>query len=169
MIRQITALTMAATLAGTLATPAAQAEELSKWGDAGDWEILVDPANGNGCLMQKRFDDGTLFQFGTVPDRDGGFVAAYNPDWSDIEDGATGTVKFEFPDVRFVGEVVGVATGGRFGGYAFFDNPNVPLEFARSNDMTVDGEIGRVIAVSLKGTSKAIKAVKACQAEQAKQ
>jgi hypothetical protein len=165
MIRPIMTLTIAA----IWATTSVQAQELSKWGDAGDWAILVDPATGNGCLMQKQFDDGTLFQFGTVPNRDGGFVAAYNPDWSDIKDGATGTVKFEFPDVRFVGEVVGVATGGRFGGYAFFDNPNVPLEFARSNDMTIDGEVGRVIAVNLKGTSKAIKAVKACQAEQPKQ
>jgi hypothetical protein len=148
------------------AATSAQADELSKWGDSGDWAILVDPDTGNGCLMEKRFDDGTLVQFGTVPNRDGGFFAAYNPDWTDIEDGATGTVKFEFPKIRFVGDVVGVAADGRYGGYAFFDNPNVTQEFARNNDMTIQGELGRVIAVNLKGTMKAIKAVKECQAEQ---
>ncbi len=146
--------------------PAANAEDLVAWGTSGDWAILVDPGVGNGCLMEKRFEDGTLFQFGDVPDRKGGFVAAYNADWTDIKDGATGTVTFEFPKIRFVGEVIGVAKEGRFGGYAFFDNPNITAEFARNNDMALIGELGRNIEVNLKGTSKAIKAVKACQSEQ---
>jgi len=146
--------------------PGAIAEELATWDTSGEWAILIDPSTGNGCLMEKQFDDGTLVQFGYVPNRKGGFFAAFNPDWTDIEDGATGTVKFEFPKIRFVGDVVGVAKDGHFGGYAFFDNPNVTLEFARNNDMTIIGELGRNIEVNLKGTSNAIKAVKACQAEQ---
>lgn len=143
----------------------ANSQEFVDWGEVGEWSILVDPGTGNGCLMEKRFDDGTLIQFGEVPNDNGGFFAAYNPDWTDIEDGVTGTVKFEFPKIRFTGDVVGVANDGRFGGYAFFDNPNVPLEFARNNDMTIIGELGRKIEVNLKGTSNAIKAVKACQVE----
>jgi len=90
MIRHLVAL-------AAVAGPAAAAEELVSWGTSGEWTILVDPAVGNGCLMQKQFEDGTLVQFGTVPDRKGGFVAVYNPDWTGIEDGVTGTVKFEFP------------------------------------------------------------------------
>lgn len=145
---------------------AASAEDLVTWGTSGEWAILIDSATGNGCLMEKRFHDGTLVQFGTVPNRNGEFFAVYNTDWTDIEDGVAGTVKFEFPKIRFVGDVVGVAKDGRFGGYAFFDNPNVTLEFAKNNNMTIIGELGRKIEVSLKGTSNAIKAVKACQIEQ---
>jgi len=162
MIRHMMAIAALAVVTG----PAVTAEELVSWGTSGEWTILVDPAAGNGCLMEKQFEDGTLVQFGAVPDRKGGFVAAYNPDWTDIEDGVTGIVKFEFPKIRFVGDAVGVAKDGRFGGYAFFDNPNVTQEFARNNDMTIFGELGRQIEVNLKGTSNAIKAVKACQAEQ---
>lgn len=162
MIRHMMAITALAIATGS----AANTQELATWGTSADWTILVDPAAGNGCLMEKKFDDGTLVQFGTVPNRSGGFFAAYNADWTDIEDGTTGTVKFEFPKIRFTGDVVGVARDGRFGGYAFFDNPNVTLEFAKNNDMTVIGELGRTIEVNLKGTSNAIKAVKACQAEQ---
>lgn len=146
--------------------PSAYAQDLVAWGTSGDWAILVDPATGNGCLMEKRFEDGTLVQFGAVPNRKGGFVAAYNPDWTDIEDGAMGTVKFEFPKIRFAGDVLGVARDGRFGGYAFFDNPNVTLEFARNFDMKIIGELGRKIEVNLTGTSNAINAVKACQEKQ---
>ena len=162
MIRHMMAIAALAIATG----PAANAEELETWGQSKEWAILIDPAAGNGCLMEKQFDDGTLVQFGFAPDRNGGFFAAYNPDWTDIEDGATGTVKFEFPKIRFIGDAVGVARDGRFGGYAFFDNPNVTQEFARNNDMTVVGELGRKIEVNLKGTLNAIKAVKACQAEQ---
>lgn len=162
MIRQMAAVAAFVLAAG----PAAPAENLATWGTSGDWAILIDAAAGNGCLMEKRFDDGTLVQFGFAPNRKGGFFAAYNADWKDIKDASTGTVKFEFPKIRFVGDVVGVARDGRFGGYAFFDNPNIAPEFARNNDMTVIGELGRNIEVNLKGTSNAIKAVKKCQAEQ---
>ena len=148
------------------AATVARAQEQLKWGEAGEWAILIDPSVGNGCLMEKQFDEGTLVQFGNVPDRSGGFLAIYNPDWADIKDGATGMLKLEFPKIRFAGDVVGVATEGRFGGYAFFDNPNVMREFSRNNDMTVVGELGRTIEVSLSGTSNAIKAVTTCQGEQ---
>ena len=162
MIRHMMAIAGFAILTG----PGALAQEHATWGTSGDWVILIDPSTGNGCLMEKQFDDGTLVQFGYVPNRNGGFFAAYNPDWTDIEDGTTGTVKFEFPKIRFTGDALGVAGDGRFGGYAFFDNPNVTREFSRNNDMTIIGELGRKIEVNLKGTSNAIKAVKTCQAEQ---
>ncbi len=162
MIRHLAIIATFAIATGT----AANSEDLVAWGSSGDWAILIDPASGNGCLMEKKFDDGTLVQFGTVPNRNGGFFAAYNPDWIDIEDEAIGTVKLEFPKIRFVGDVVGVAKDGRFGGYVFFDNPNVVVEFSRNNDMTIIGELGRKIEVNLKGTSNAVKAVKTCQTEQ---
>ena len=55
---------------------------VASWGTSGDWEILVDPDVGHGCFMQKAFDDGTLVLVGAVPDRQGGFFAALNAEWS---------------------------------------------------------------------------------------
>ena len=162
MIKHGTAIAIFAVAAAT----AASAEELITWGEVSGWAILIDPSVGNGCLMERQFEDDTLVQFGTVPNRNGGFFAAYNPDWTDIEDGATGTIKFEFPKIRFTGEVVGVAKEGLYGGYAFFDNPNVTLEFGKNKNIIIIGELGRTINVSLTGTMKAIQAVKQCQSEQ---
>jgi len=164
MIRHATAITVFTVTAGT----AAIAEDLVSWGGSGGWAILIDKVVGNGCLMEKHFEDGTHVQIGAVPNRDGGFFAAYNPAWTDIEDGAVGTVKFDFPDIVFSGEVVSVAKDGLYGGYAFFDNPNVPMEFAARNSMTIIGTRGRTIEITLEGTAKAIQAVEACQAEQPK-
>lgn len=162
MIRNTVAIAIFAVTTGT----AVVAEDLVSWGGGGGWAILVDPAAGNGCLMEKHFEDGTLVQVGAVPNRKGGFFAAYNPKWTDIEDGAVGTVKFDFPDKRFSGEAVGVAKDGLYGGYAFFDNPNVPMEFAARKAMTIFGANGRTVEIDLTGTAKAIQAVKTCQAEQ---
>ncbi len=162
MFKHAAVFALIAIAAGTTAN----SQEIENWSTSGEWAILIDPSTGNGCLMEKHFDDGTLVQFGFAPHRNGGFFAAYNPEWTDIEDGSTGTVKFEFPKIRFIGDALGVARDGQFGGYAFFDNPNVTKEFARNNDMTIIGELGRKIEVNLKGTLNAIKAVKTCQAEQ---
>jgi hypothetical protein len=116
--------------------------------------------------MEKRFDDGLVVQFGAEPERAGGFVAAYNPAWTFIEPGKTGTVRFEFPDVIFEGEAIGEIRGGIPGGRAFFDNPNVPFEFAKRKTMTIVGQnVGR-IEVSLDGSFSAITEVRACQEKQ---
>ncbi|MCP4385863.1 MAG: hypothetical protein GY798_31375 [Hyphomicrobiales bacterium] len=144
----------------------AVAADLVPWGSAGDWEILIDPAVGNGCLAQKAFEDGTVVQIGANPARKGGFLAAYNAAWTDIEEGATGSVTMEFPEAAFAGEVVGVMSNGLPGGYAFFDNPNFTDEFTRRTSVVVTGESGRSIEIDLGGTTKAVESVRTCQAEQ---
>ncbi len=146
----------------------AHADEVSKWQDVGDWEILVDPAAGNGCLAQRDFEGGIRVQIGAVPSREGGFFAAYHSDWTQIEDGTVGVLNFDFGDARFAGEVVGKLSDALPGGYAFFDNPNFVKEFAQRNTVRVWGEREDVIEISLAGTAKAIDAVLACQKEQPK-
>lgn len=144
------------------------ADETKKWKALGDWDILVDPAVGNGCLAQRDFEDGMRVQIGAVPSREGGFFAAYHSDWTHIEDGEVGVLNFDFGDARFAGEVVGRLSNTLPGGYAFFDNPNFVTEFAKRNSVRVWGEREDVIEISLAGTAKAIDAVLACQKEQPK-
>ena len=138
----------------------------TKWGESGNWEILIDPDVGDGCYMETTFDDGTLVQIGFVPNRDGGFVALYNPAWTNIEDGVVGTVQFDFEKSLFGGDYVGVVEGELHGGYAFFNNPEFVSEFGRRNTVSIKADKGGTFDVSLKGTSRAINAVRSCHTEQ---
>jgi len=151
---------------GIMAAASASAEGLEDWGTSGQWKILVDPSSGNGCLAERSFDDGTRVQIGAVPARDGGFFAAYNPSWTDIEDGEDGTVKFDFGDAMFAGDVKGRIDRDEPGGYAFFDNPNFVSEFGKRNTVKVSGDRGRLVEINLAGSKKAIDAVLDCQSKQ---
>lgn len=137
-----------------------------KWGDAGAWAILIDPDVGDGCYMEKIFDDGTLVQVGFVPNRKGGFVAAYNSSWAKIKDGVVGTVQFDFGTSLFGGDYVGVVKADQFGGYAFFNNPEFIKEFGKRNAVAIKGDKGATLDFSLNGTSRAINAVRTCDTEQ---
>jgi len=159
-----------ASIAGVLASsPAIQAQGThTKWGEIAPWVIMVDPEVGNGCYMENTFEDGTTVQVGFVPDRNGGFFAAYNAAWTNVEDGAIGTVEFDFEKSLFRGEYVGVAKDDKFGGYAFFNNPEFIKEFGKRNTVAIKGDKGNALDISLKGTTKAINAVRNCDAEQPK-
>ncbi|WP_254430657.1 MULTISPECIES: hypothetical protein [unclassified Ruegeria] len=105
-------------------------------------------------------------EIGAAPNQAGGFFAAFNPAWVQIEDGVTGIVQFDFGDAQFEGEAVGVFKNGVPGGYAFFDNPAFVTEFGKRQSVTVIGESGAEVELDLSGSAKAIKAVLTCQAEQ---
>ena len=150
-----------------LSASAAFATDLESWGEAGAWSILVDPATGNGCLMEKTLEDNTLVQIGAVPNRQGGFLGVYNPAWDDIEDGAEGVIRMDFGDALFEGAVEGKVFNGMPGGFAFFDNPNFVDEFAKRESLIVVGtNSGHRVEIDLTGTTKGLAAVRACQKEQ---
>jgi hypothetical protein len=137
-----------------------------QWGESGGWIIKIDPSVGNGCYMEKTMDDGTLVQVGFVPDQNGGFFAAYNVDWTDIEDGAAGTIRFDFVQSLFEGEYVGVIKDELFGGYAFFNNPEFIKEFGKRNEVSIKGDGEDALSFKLTGTSRAISETRNCDAEQ---
>lgn len=146
---------------------AAFATDLVPWGESGDWTILIDPATGNGCLMEKTLNDNTLVQIGAVPNRQGGFFGVYNPAWDDIKDGAEGVIRMDFGDALFEGAVEGKIINGIPGGFAFFDNPNFVDEFAKRDRLIATGKkSGHSVEIDLKGTAKGLSAVRACQKEQ---
>ncbi|WP_109313311.1 hypothetical protein [Ruegeria sp. AU67] len=150
----------------TLLASGAVAAGMEPWGESGDWKILIDSEKGNGCLAWKPFEDDMTIEIGVAPNQAGGFFAAYNPAWVQIEDGSTGIVNFDFGDAKFEGEAVGVFKNGVPGGYAFFDNPAFVTEFGKRQSVMIIGESGTEVELDLSGSSKAIEAVLACQAEQ---
>ena len=155
-----------ATLLLCMCCTVASAQSLTSWSVAGDWEILVDDATGHSCLAQKNYTDGTRVQIGFDIMRNGGFFAAYNPSWTQIEAGEIGTVKFEFGDVRFAGEAQGRIIDELPGGYAFFDNPDFVNELAKRNSVKFSGKSGIWFEIDLSGSSRAIDALRTCQKEQ---
>lgn len=142
------------------------ADEVEPWRSVGDWSVFVATPAADGCFTETELYGGTLVQIGTVSTLSGGFFAAYNAQWSDVEIGATGTLKFDFGDALFAGDVVGKTSSGLPGGYAFFDNPNFVTEFAKRLSVTITGPKGKTVEINLKGSKKAIEAVLACNAEQ---
>ncbi|GAA6193527.1 hypothetical protein [Phaeobacter sp. NW0010-22] len=151
---------------GILLAGAALAETHTDYGASDDWIIRINPANGNGCYMQKTFENGTVVQVGAVPDREGAFFAAYNTAWIDIVEGEAGSLLLDFEDSRFQGEVLGGSFEGAPGGYAFFNNPEFVSEFGRRRSVTITGERGGSEKIDLTGSSRAIGTVTACQDEQ---
>ena len=139
------------------------ASDLPKWGDSGDWDIHIDPAAGNGCFMEKSYPDGSLVRFGRIPLKEGGFFSALNITWTQVQPGVENDVKFDFDGVRFSGKAVGIAEGLMQGGYVFFDDPNIAMEFAGKNTMTILGTREGDIVLPLKGTGAAVAKVRECQ------
>lgn len=142
---------------------AAHAGGLQDKGMSGEWAIKVDPGNGSGCLMERSFNSGTVVHVGVVPDKEGAFFAAYNATWTDIVEGDTDTLLFDFGDARFEGEVVGAMYDGVPGGYAFFDNPEFVSEFGKRSSVTLHGAAGGTEMIDLTGSQRAIDTVKECQ------
>lgn len=153
----------------TLAATPVLADEITEYGAVGDWKVLIDADKGNGCFVQKEFEDGTLVQMGYWPARNGGFFGVYNAAWDKLheaEDGTKTKIKFDFPDKRFVGDAERHLLDDKAGGFVFFDNPHVPDEIAKNIEMTILTESGPDIPINLKGTSNAIKSARECQGKQ---
>lgn len=86
--------------------------------------------------------------------------------WTHIQAGHIGTIKFEFADARFASDAIGRVNDDLPGGYAFFDNPNFVNAFAKRNSVKFSGESGVWFEISLSGAQQAIAAVRNCQKEQ---
>lgn len=156
----------AAVVAASVTASQAANVDLPIYSEVEGWTIRINEAAGNGCMMEKYFDDGTLFQVGAIPAENGGFFAAYNKAWTQIEDGASGSVHFDFDGERFGGAAVGKVSGDWHGGYAFFNNPNLAYDFARKYDVTISGGETALTTVDLTGSFKAVEEVLKCQSEQ---
>lgn len=139
---------------------------LQPWGQSGDWSVLVDPSVGNGCLIQKDFDEGFRIRLGYVPDRAGGFFAALSEDWGHVEPGSKGLVRFISDRDKFAGEVEGIEDGSMRGGWAFFNNPEFAEELAKRRSITVIGPNGGEFDIDLTGSARAINEARRCQSEQ---
>jgi hypothetical protein len=139
------------------------ADQFNKWGDAGSWQIFVDTSVGNGCLIEKVFEDGSRMRMGHLPERNGAYLSVVNKSWTHIEKSKVVVVNFDLDGVVFGGDVEYIVEGDWRGGYAFFNNPALVDEFAKKNSMTITGPSNQPVSYSLKGTTAALSALHDCR------
>jgi hypothetical protein len=151
---------------GVAAATPTLALDLTPWGEAGAWQIMVDPNHDNGCLGQVMFDDGSFMRLGLHEKGKKGFLAVFNPTWPEVKLDHKYAVAFKLDDDAFAGEAKGVEIGADRGLQVIYEDPNFLVDLAKKRVMTMTADGVDLGSFDLAGSDEAVKAVLACQAEQ---
>lgn len=152
---------------GLAVSAGAASAQLVDQGFVGGWNIMMDPEMGNGCLIQTVYEDRSVVRIGYDRLNDRGYIVTFNKGWGDIREGETYPITFDLDGERFDA----VATGFRLdrvpGAGVFFDDPAFVTALGAREVLRVFNASGaEVMAVSLKGSAKAIDYARQCQARQ---
>lgn len=144
---------------------AAQAQDLEYWGEAGGWDVMIDPSLGYGCLIQAAYQDGSIVRIGFDRNEGAGYVTAFNDAWAGIEEGEIYPVTFELDGESYDGEATGIYLSGVPGADIYFTNPDFLFDLAQRYTMTLYNDNGEVMAIDLDGSYVGLEAVLECQDE----
>lgn len=150
----------------SIAASTALAQPFNPYGEESGWNILVNEAFDNGCLIEKVMDDGLQVQIGVDPRDERGYVAIYVQAEKGVEDGMSVPVMFDLDGDKFSGDATGGVIDGYQGGYVYFNNPKFALDLAQKQTLTVTPEGRDATVVDLTGSKKAMQAMIACQQAQ---
>ncbi|MDN5788993.1 hypothetical protein [Pseudorhodobacter sp.] len=153
-------------LALTLLSLPASAQDLVKWGEAGGWDIMVDPTVGNGCLIMSAFEDGSTVRVGLDAEQDNGYVMAFNDAWGEIVEGQTYPISFDLDGAGYEGEATGVWLDGTPGVEIAFDSEDFILDMARKQTLTLSHDGEEVMSIDLTGSFEGLEQAIACQEAQ---
>ncbi len=149
-----------------LALPvAAFAQSLDYWGEAGGWDVMVDPSLGNGCLIQAAYNDGSVVRIGFDRNKGSGYITAFNEGWGDIVEGENYNILFDLDGQEYDGEATGIYLEGVPGADIYFDSPDFLFDIAKKYTMSLYNENGMVMQIDLGGTYVGLEAAIACQEE----
>ena len=144
----------------------AQAQEMTEWGFAAGWHIMIDPGMGNGCLIQTIYDNGSVVRIGLDVTRNEGYVVVFDNNWGQIEDGAEYPVSFDLDGQKFDAVARGFHLGKVPGAGIRFSDRDFIYAIASKQVMTINGASGQIMAIELGGSAVALEAARMCQAEQ---
>jgi hypothetical protein len=157
---------LATVLAFVTISPAVADGELVPWGESGTWKILKDPNHGGGCLVQTALSDGSYLRIGFGKKGDGyGYIASFNPAWSQFKDARKYDVTIKFADQTFVGQGTGEMFGKVPGVFVVVNNLDVLQQMAKADSVNLSAEGGDGLTVALTGSYDAIQKALVCQAE----
>ncbi|WP_170387692.1 hypothetical protein [Ruegeria atlantica] len=154
---------LAFTLAAFTAT-AALSQELIDKGFVEGWNIMMDPALGNGCLIQTVYQDLSVVRLGYDALGNRGYFVVYNKAWGDIKQGESYPIRFELDGKSFDATAIGFNKGRVPGATVFFTDRSFVAAIAQNKTMTVYNPAGEVVmAIDLNGTAKALEYARDCQ------
>jgi hypothetical protein len=156
----------AATAATLISTASAlPAQELEYWGEAGGWDVMIDPSLDDGCLIQAAYEGDIVIRIGLDRNQGNGYVTVFNYNWGDIEKGASYPVLFDLDGQEYNGEATGIYLNDVPGADIYFDDPDFLWDIAAKYTMTLYNTEGEVMAIDLGGTMAGLDAVLECQDE----
>ncbi len=159
------------TILGTalaLSTAPAAAQDTTFWKKVGDWEISIDPTIQNGCYAVATWNGGTVLRIGLNPEEDNFYFLIGNDAWDSLQPNEPYDIEIQF-DNRAAWEVS--ATGLQFNPgetvYLHAESSKFEFieEFMRLSRMKIRYEGREIDQLKLSGSSRAFKAVMACQEE----
>ncbi|WP_424831606.1 hypothetical protein [Ruegeria sp.] len=154
---------LALTLAAFTAT-AALSQELVDKGFVEGWNIMMDPALGNGCLIQTVYQDLSVVRIGYDALDNRGYFAVYNKAWGDIKQGESYPIRFDLDGKSYDATAIGFNERDVPGATVFFTDRNFVTAIAQNKTMTVFNPAGEtVMAIDLTGTAKALEYARECQ------
>jgi hypothetical protein len=151
------------TCAFALIGSAAMAQDLVPYSEAGGWSVVVDTTLGNGCLLTSEFEDGSTVRIGFDRNAGNGYVAAFNADWGDIEDGTAYPLTFLLDEESYDAEGHGMHLSDVPGVVIAFDNVDFLTDLAARNVMILQHDGTDVMSIDLAGSDEAIAETIACQ------
>ncbi len=164
-MKKLTTLALAAVL--SVGAGLAQAQELIDKGFVHGWNLMVDPAMGNGCLIQTVYQDLSLVRLGYDATGNRGYFVVFNKAWGDIKQGENYAIRFELDGESFDANATGFKQGKVPGAIVFFKDREFVHAIAQRKVMKIYGQTGQeVMAIDLKGTAKALEYARTCQQEQ---
>jgi hypothetical protein len=164
-MKTLTALCIAAIL--SLGAQAVPAQGLIDKGFVAGWNVMVDPAFGNGCLIETVYQDLTVLRIGYDNTGNRGYFVLFHKKWGQIEKGRQYDITFDLDGERFDAVATGFRQNGVPGAGVFFTDREFIHAIARKNVLTVYNPAGeKLIAVDLKGSAKALDYARKCQAQQ---
>ncbi|WP_209509676.1 MULTISPECIES: hypothetical protein [unclassified Ruegeria] len=154
---------LALTFATFTATTAVSQELVDK-GFVEGWNIMMDPALGNGCLIQTVYQDLSVVRLGYDALGNRGYFAVYNKAWGDIKQGESYPIRFDLDGKSYDATAIGFNERDVPGATVFFTDRSFVNAIAQNKTMTVYNPAGEVVmAIDLKGTAKALDYARDCQ------
>lgn len=155
--------TIAVLLTSLVLSVPASAQQLTTWGEAGDWDVMVDSSLGNGCLIQSAFTDGSVVRIGLDMTAGAGYLTAFNQNWGAIEVGETYPITFDVDGSVYEGEAKGIWLNDVPGADIYFDSEDFMFDLAAKQTLTLFHDEAEVMSIDLTGTMLGLEEVLTCQ------
>jgi hypothetical protein len=130
------------------------------------WQVMVDPAFGNGCLIQNVYEDLSVVRLGFDALDKRGYFTVFHKGWGEIRQGQTYDVTFDLDGQTYKAVAHGFRHQKVPAAVVFFEDRNFINAIADKQVMTVFGQTGaKVMVIDLTGSAKALEYARKCQDE----